>query len=130
MYDLSSKAEASQRTSKNSTIREDGEYGDEFPRKRRSKTKKVGTAVLKNVQQLNAPLAFTFLPDYLSFKLNAISGDAEASNRLFLSTLPVKNSLLILNANEKFADSAAREYVEVKLIDIIGLIIKKTNSKS
>lgn len=62
---------------------------------------------------MNAPLIHMFVPDNLSYKMNQLSGDMEASNRLFLSILPMKNSFLNINTNEPYIDDFEYENIKV-----------------
>lgn len=116
------KAEASQnarrsRSKGNRTDLENDECYDmngESPKKRRkTKQRRTTSNVLSSKQQMNAPLIHMFVPDNLSYKMNQLSGDMEASNRLFLSILPMKNSFLNINTNEPYIDDFEYEKIKV-----------------
>lgn len=73
-------------------------------RKSSKRNKRMRPNIVHNLRQLNAPLNLMSLPDDLTLKFNFISGDTGASNRLFITVLPTKNSTLQLNRGEKFID--------------------------
>lgn len=68
--------------------------------------------------QLNAPLPLITLPDDLTSKLNFISSDAAASNRLFTTVLTTKQSSLRLNSGERFIESGVPVTVEVYVLHV------------
>lgn len=80
------------------------------------KKRRFHANVSGNLQQMNAPLQLIAVPDGLISKLNTINIDIAASNRLFSSVLPTKNSFIRLIGDEKFIECG--DYVaaiEVKL---------------
>lgn len=89
--------------------------------KRKSQTKKKQTrtkslakpTLAMNANQLNAPLVLMPLPDDLTSKLNFISNDTAASNRLFTTVLVTKQSSLRLNRGEPFLEPSASVVLEV-----------------
>lgn len=85
------------------------------PAKRASRKKRsLATNIFTGLQQMNAPLILLSLQDALTSKLNQINSDAAASNRLFTTILPTKQSRLQLS-NEKFIDLDTPEFIEVHL---------------
>lgn len=118
----SNKAEAFQnarrsRSKGNRTDLENDECCDmngESPKKRRkTRQRRTTSHILADKQQMNAPLIHIFVPDNLSYKMNQLSGDMDASNRLFLSILPIKNSFLNINTNEPYIDDFVYENMKV-----------------
>lgn len=112
--------ETSQRSRGKNLVNEDQDL-DEPARKSLKKKRKRASTLILNSCQSNAPLACIFPPDSLDYKINGL-GDMGASSRLFLSVLPVKNSLLSLNSNEKFIDSSSYDHIKVPFINFWGTL--------
>lgn len=90
------------------------ENGPQAKRKSSKRRTRLHPNIATSLNQLNGPLNLISLPDDLSTKLNFISSDTMASNRLFTTVLPTKQSSLRLNSNERFIDESNRsDAVEV-----------------
>lgn len=63
---------------------------------------------------LNGPLKLISLPDDLTSKLNFISSDVAASNRLFTTVLSTKQSSLRLSSGELFIEPTTPDAVVVR----------------
>lgn len=81
--------------------------------KKKRKRSRLRPNIASSLNQLNAPMALISLPDDLTSKLNFISNDAAASNRLFTTVLTTKQSTLRLNSGERFIESGVPVTVEV-----------------
>lgn len=88
----------------------------QIKRKLSKKSKRLHSNIATTMNQLNGPLQFISLPDDLTSKLNFISNDAAASNRLFTTVLTTKQSTLRLNSGERFIESSTPKAVEVRTV--------------
>lgn len=93
--------------------------------KRRSskKKKRMQPNIVTNLNQLNGPLSSISLPDDLTSKLNFISSDPAASNRLFTTVLMTKQSSLRINSGERFIEKSTYDALDVSTKFIIHCII-------
>lgn len=88
-----------------------------------SKKRRRFTAnIFGNQHQMNASLQLIAVPDGLISKLNTINIDIAASNRLFSSVLPTKDSSIRLIGDEKFIE--IRDYAAVEVITILISIFR------
>lgn len=95
----------------------------QIKQKRKKKRSRLRPNIASSLNQLNAPLASISLPDDLTSKLNFISNDAAASNRLFTTVLTTKQSSLRLNSGERFIEAGVPVTVEVCTLYCISYVI-------
>lgn len=95
----------------------------QIKQKRKKKRSRLRPNIASSLNQLNAPLASISLPDDLTSKLNFISNDAAASNRLFTTVLTTKQSSLRLNSGERFIEAGVPVTVEVCTLYYISYVI-------